>query len=123
MFHDALGRDVTPVQYAVLRTLQERPGIDQLTLAKKVALDTSTVSDLATRLQSKGWIERELGPRGRRRLRLTTEGAAVLTDLLPKIHAVQSALLGGLSDKEQSSLLFLLRKFVELNDRAPLRLA
>ena len=49
MFFDALGRDVTPVQYAILRMLQERPGIDQVTLAQEVALDTSTTADIINR--------------------------------------------------------------------------
>ena len=50
MFLDAVGRDVTPVQYAILRMLQDRPGIDQVTLAREVALDTSTTADIAARL-------------------------------------------------------------------------
>ena len=36
-FRDTHGRDVTPVQYAILRVLRERPGIDQVTLADAVA--------------------------------------------------------------------------------------
>jgi predicted glycosyltransferase len=42
LFRDVLGPDVTPVQYAILRMLQEKPGIDQVTLARLVALDNST---------------------------------------------------------------------------------
>ena len=49
-FHEVHGRQVTPVQYAVLRALDETPDIDQVTLAEKVALDTSTTADIATRL-------------------------------------------------------------------------
>jgi DNA-binding MarR family transcriptional regulator len=57
-FHETHGRHVTPVQYAILRALQDNPGIDQVTLAQRVALDTSTTADIATRLESKGWIAR-----------------------------------------------------------------
>ena len=49
-FHDTHGRQITPVQFAVLRALQDDPGIDQVTLAEKVALDTSTTADIAARL-------------------------------------------------------------------------
>ena len=54
LFRDVLGPDVTPVQYAILRMLQEKPGIDQVTLARLVALDNSTTADIAARLEANG---------------------------------------------------------------------
>jgi len=124
MFFDALGRDVTPVQYAVLRMLQERPGIDQVTLAREVALDTSTTADIAARLENKGWILREVLPRRQRRLVLTAAGEAVLARLVPGIHRMNDALLGGLDASEREAFMRLLRKFVQMNNsqsRAPMR--
>ena len=56
LFNEAMGREVTPVQYAVLRALQDKPGIDQVTLAQEIALDTSSTADVAVRLEAKGWI-------------------------------------------------------------------
>jgi DNA-binding MarR family transcriptional regulator len=70
LFHENLGRDVTPVQYAVLRALEARPGIDQVTLAAEIALDTSTTAETAVRLERKGWIVRELLARRQRALYL-----------------------------------------------------
>ena len=67
-FHDTHGRHVTPVQYAILRALQDQPGIDQVTLAQRVALDTSTTADIAARLETKGWILRHILPRRQRSL-------------------------------------------------------
>jgi len=124
VFFDKLGREVTPVQYAVLQVLKDKPGLDQLTLAQEVALDTSTTADLAVRLEAKGWITREVMLRGQRRLELTTEGRAVLRRLAAGIDKLQDALLGRLSPKEQADFMRLLRKFVEVNNdlsRAPLR--
>ena len=124
MFFDALGRDVTPVQYAVLRMLQERPGIDQVTLAREVALDTSTTADIAARLENKGWILREVLPRRQRRLVLTAAGEAVLARLVPGIHRMNDALLGGLDASEREAFMRLLHKFVQMNNsqsRAPMR--
>lgn len=72
-FHEVHGRHVTPIQYAILRTLHETPGIDQVTLAQLIALDTSTTADIAARLETKGWILREVLPRRQRRLSLTPE--------------------------------------------------
>ena len=80
-FHEVHGRHVTPIQYAILRTLHESPGIDQVTLADKIALDTSTTADIAARLETKGWIHREVLPRRQRSLSLTPQGRDVLAEL------------------------------------------
>lgn len=123
MFLDAVGRDVTPVQYAVLRMLQERPGIDQVTLAREVALDTSTTADIAARLEAKGWIERRLLPRRQRSLVLTETGRAMLSRLIPGIHRLNEEILAPLSPEERVQFMHLLRKFVRVNNaqsRAPL---
>lgn len=110
-FHEVHGRKVTPVQYAVLRALDETPDIDQVTLAEKVALDTSTTADIATRLEAKGWIERQLLARRQRSLRLTPEGQAVLADMLGRVEPMYQRLLAGLSAPEQAEFLRLLAKF------------
>ena len=91
LFRDVLGPDVTPVQYAILRMLQESPGIDQVTLARLVALDNSTTADIAARLESKGWIHREILPRRQRRLSLTAEGEAMLASFVPMCTSCASA--------------------------------
>ena len=124
LFHEQLGYEVTPIQYAVLRALQDHPGVDQVTLAELVALDTSTTAELAVRLEAKGWIHRELLPRRQRALSLSAEGQAVLQRLLPGMRAMQRQLLGRLDAPERKEFVRLLRKFVQLNNersRAPLR--
>lgn len=124
MFHQSVGRDVTPVQYAILQRLSEAPGIDQVTLAQQVALDTSTTADIAARLEAKGWIHREVLPRRQRRLSLSAEGEAVLAELLPGVRAMQDNMLSSFDAHEQAEFMRLLRKFVHLNNeqsRAPLR--
>lgn len=116
-FHETHGRSITPVQYALLRALEEEPGIDQVTLAQRVALDTSTTADIAARLESKGWIVRELLPRRQRSLTLTGEGRAVLADMLPKVAPMYQQLLQGLTPAEQQEFLRLLRKFTQLDNQ------
>jgi DNA-binding MarR family transcriptional regulator len=111
-FHEVHGRHVTPIQYAILRTLHETPGVDQVTLANLVALDTSTAADIAARLEAKGWIVRQVLPRRQRSLTLTSEGEAVLDGLRPGVQAMQSSLMGSLEPAEQAEFLRLLRKFV-----------
>ncbi len=124
VFYETLGRDVTPVQYAVMRTLQDKPGIDQVTLAQQVALDTSSAADIAARLEGKGWISRKLLARGQRELRLTELGEQVLAEMVPGMQQMQNALLGMLSDEERRDFMHLLSKFVSVNNersRAPMR--
>jgi MarR family transcriptional regulator, temperature-dependent positive regulator of motility len=113
-FHEVHGRHATPIQYAILRTLQDHPGIDQVTLAQKIALDTSTAADIAARLETKGWIERKVMPRRQRSLSLTTEGADVLQGLQPGIERVYQAVLKNLQPAEQDEFMRLLRKLVQL---------
>ena len=113
-FHEVHGRHVTPIQYAILRTLQECPGIDQVTLAQKIALDTSSSADIATRLEAKGWIERKVMPRRQRSLSLTPEGEDALLELQPGIELVYQAVLKNLDAAEQTEFMRLLRKLVQL---------
>lgn len=112
-FHQVHGRHITPIQYAILRTLAQSPGIDQITLAQMIALDTSTAADIAARLEAKGWVSRAVLPRRQRSLSLTDEGQRVLQDLRSGVEAMQENLLAGLEPQEQSDFLRLLRKFVE----------
>lgn len=112
LFHENLGRDVTPVQYAVLRALEGRPGIDQVTLAAEIALDTSTTAETAVRLERKGWIVRELLARRQRALYLTPEGQALLAGLRAPMMTMQATLMHMLEPGEQQELMRLLRKML-----------
>ncbi len=125
MFRSTIGHNVTPVQYAVLRILQDHPGIDQVTLARFCALDTSTAADLAVRLEERGLVKRMVPMRSKRfrLLQLTGEGAALLKKLILSGHLLNRRLLRPLNKEEQKIFLRLLRKFVHLNNeksRAPL---
>jgi len=125
MFHSTIGYDVTPVQYAALRVLQENPGIDQVTLARLCALDTSTAANLAVRLEERGLVKRTVPAKSKRFrvLQLTPRGMALAKKLLPPGRLVSRRLLQALDKQEQKIFLRLLKKFVHLNNeesRAPL---
>jgi DNA-binding MarR family transcriptional regulator len=125
MFYSTVGYEVTPVQYGVLRILQDYPGIDQVTLARLCALDTSTAANLAVRLEERGFVTRVVPSQSKRfrLLRLTPQGTALLKKLLPSGRLLSRRLLQALNKKEQKIFLRLLRKFVHLNNeesRAPL---
>src|SRR5215469_713602 len=125
MFHSTMGHGVTPVQYCVLRVLQKHPGIDQVTLAKLCALDTSTAADLAVRLEERGLVHRMMPMKSRRYrlLHLTPEGTALVNKLVPRSTVLASRLLRALNREEKEVFIGLLKKFVHLNNqesRAPL---
>jgi MarR family transcriptional regulator, temperature-dependent positive regulator of motility len=125
MFYSTVGHEVTPVQYGALRILQDYPEIDQVTLARLCALDTSTAANLAVRLEQRGFVTRMVPTRSKRfrLLRITPQGAGLLKKLLPLGRLLSRRLLQALDKKEQKIFLRLLKKFVHLNNdesRAPL---
>jgi len=125
MFYSTVGPDVTPVQYAVLRILQDHPGIDQVTLAGLCALDTSTAANLAVRLEERGLLQRMVPMKSRRfrLLHLTPQGVALVKKLHRSERRMSHRLLQALNKQEQGIFLRLLKKFVHLNNeesRAPL---
>src|SRR5215469_9257782 len=125
MFHSTMGSGVTPIQYCVLRVLQEHPGIDQVTLARFCALDTSTAADLAVRLEERGLVRRMMPMKSKRFrvLHLTPEGTELLQKLVPRSSVLAGRLLHALNREEQRVFMHLLKKFVHLNNdesRAPL---
>ncbi|MDO5624587.1 MAG: MarR family transcriptional regulator [Pseudomonadota bacterium] len=107
--------DATPVQFAILSVLAGAPGIDQITLAQRVALDAATIGSVIGRLLTKGWLRRERGSADRRRklLHLTAEGRAVMHGMTGGVQAVQQRLLAPLSADEQQHFLALLTKLVK----------
>jgi DNA-binding MarR family transcriptional regulator len=127
MFEEHVGREVTPIQYAILRMVHEVPDIDQVGLARGIGLDTSTTATAAARLESKGMLTRDVVATNRRqlRLRLTREGEDMLRSLVTGVHKMREQLLGSLEPQEQELFMELLRKFVHLNNeqsRAPLQM-
>ncbi len=125
MFHSTMGNGVTPVQYCVLRVLRDHPGIDQVTLARLCALDTSTAADLAVRLEERGLVMRMMPMKSKRfrLLHLTPQGKALVHKLLPSGLVLARNLLAALNAREQRVFVRLLKKFVHLNNevsRAPL---
>ncbi len=116
----------TPVQYAILCTVQNNPGLDQISLANLVALDRSNTGDVVSRLEEKGLVRRTSGAPDRRtkRLHLSDAGAALIGAMVQDVEAAQARILAPLDDGERKSFMALLGKLVDINNtlsRAPLR--
>ena len=110
---------VTPVQFAILNALMQQPGVDQVTLAQRVAFDAATIGSVIGRLEKKGWLRRQAAETDRRRklLWLTAEGEQAAAALRPVVETVQQRMLAPLSAQEQAQLTALLRKLVTHHPR------
>jgi DNA-binding MarR family transcriptional regulator len=115
IFNDHLAAaEVTPVQFAILNALQNKPGVDQITLAKHVAFDPATSGSVIGRLESKGWVERRADESDRRRklLVLTPEGLQALQGMIAAVSAVQAEILAPLSTQDQAHFMRLVTQLV-----------
>lgn len=110
--------DITPVQFAILNTLMDRPGVDQVTLAGQVAFDAATSGSVIGRLEAKGWVRREPDREDKRRklLWVTPEGERTVSRMKRVVGRAQGRILGPLDEAEREQLLWLLHKLVESDD-------
>ena len=108
----ALG--ITNTQYGILLVLKNRPGVDQISVAKLLGLDRSTTGMVLGKLETAGLIGRhvEKEDRRRRNLALTPAGARVLEQLAGPARRAQVRVLSAFTPEEQAAFLGLLDKFV-----------
>ena len=106
--------DITPIQYAVLRVLQMRPGLDRSELCELVGLDNSTIGGVIARLKSRKLLSQRT--EGRRHLITPTQAAASLLARMSKaMPEVQAAILHPLTVRERGQLVRLLSKLAGVN--------
>jgi DNA-binding MarR family transcriptional regulator len=112
--------DITPVQFGLLQVLATSPGLDQITLAKRVALDAATSGSVISRLEAKGWIVRTPDAHDRRRklLQITPAGQAVLGSITAAVARAQALMLAPLPPDEQVQLIALLSRLVSAHEAA-----
>ncbi|HEX2520288.1 MAG TPA: MarR family transcriptional regulator [Castellaniella sp.] len=124
IFHDEIGNRVTPIQYAILCVVMDNPQVDQVSMAGLAAIDTSTAASVATRLEEKGLLTRDVDPadRRQRRLSLTQAGRDLLVEVNDGISRLHRRIFEKFSPEEESQFMVLLEKLVHLNNhqsRAP----
>lgn len=116
----AVGSDLTPVQYAALRTINERPGLDQASLAGSIAYDRATIGGVVERLLSKGLIAREVSATDKRArvLTIAPKGRGMLDRVEPSVQRAQAVMLGGLDELEAADFMRLLHKALTIGDES-----
>jgi DNA-binding MarR family transcriptional regulator len=110
--HEGVG--LIPLEVAVLIHLHDEPGIDQNTLAERMALDRTSTGALVYRLEQQGLVERHINGTDRRArvLRLTRRGLALHNKQRPKGRAAQERLLAVLTEAERRSLVDMMARVI-----------
>lgn len=120
IFANRLGSfHMTPIQFTIMRVIQERPGINQSTLAGIASLDTSTTTDVVTRLAQRKFITRTSSADDRRTkvLKLTRAGSQLLMEVKKEVHDAQRELLSPLPPARRRALLEALFDLVAAHER------
>ena len=114
---------VTPLEHAAMAYLNRadgEPGLDQNSLAARLAIDRNSTSRLVEQLESKGLLEREVKREDRRArlLRLSAKGEALHARLFPVVLAAQESALAALTRAERDLLLDLLVRVIAASQAA-----
>ena len=102
----------TPRYFGLLALIEANPGLPQGKLADAIHLVRSSLVPIIDKLESGGIVERRAAG-GDRRLKsvwLTAKGQKMLTRLKPHVLAHEERLTAGMSQRDKSLLLRLLRK-------------
>jgi DNA-binding MarR family transcriptional regulator len=110
---------LSPLEFGVLFQLHDRPGVDQNTLAERLALDRTTTSATVFKLERLGLIKRDVNDSDRRArvLRLAPAGVALFASHRPKAQAAQQRVLSVLTPAERKQLAALLTRVIDANQQ------
>ncbi|MBZ4017436.1 MarR family winged helix-turn-helix transcriptional regulator [Streptomyces purpurogeneiscleroticus] len=111
----AVDPTLTGPQFAVLTAVDAAPGHDQRSMASAVALDTSTMADVARRLENRGLlVRRTAADDGRRKLLyLTEEGERTLHDAHARARELDERLLAPYGADQRADLMELLTSLAD----------
>lgn len=106
------GFSLTPVQFAALDTIRTHPGLDQASIAARIAYDRATIGGVIDRLEHKGLVKRRISNRDRRarEVTLTPQGHRLHDQVKPIVATLQGDILSGLTPRERTQFLLLAEK-------------
>ena len=101
----------TPQQFAVLLSIGQNPGSNQIDLVRLTGIDRSTLAEIIARLIKREVIRRRRTEQDGRtnELHLTPTGESLLTAALPRVRRAQARILAPLPAKRRQALLAALR--------------
>jgi DNA-binding MarR family transcriptional regulator len=114
-FSETYGRfGITPTQATCLHAIHRCPGIDQVAVARVIAIDHATAAMVIATLAAAGYVSRTTDPADRRRkvLNVTRKGAA-LEKRMGSLADSANELLAPFMKSEAKMLVTLLQRFIE----------
>ena len=110
----AEGHELTPVQFAALYAIRANPGLDQASVAARIAYDKATIGGVIDRLEQKRYVVRSVSKSDRRarEVRLTSDGEKTYDAILPIVRDLQAEILSGLTPEEQEQFMMLATKAI-----------
>jgi MarR family transcriptional regulator, temperature-dependent positive regulator of motility len=111
-------QDLSPLQFGILASIQDEPGMDQRRLAERMGIDTVSAHHHIEFLEDRGLVTRAIDPQDRRSrvLKLTKRGVQLRAQLRPGIVDAHDRVLSSLSQHERETFLRLLTRIVESNE-------
>jgi len=108
--------DITAVQFSVLTVVADNAGIAQGELAAALEVERPRMVPVLDKLENRGLtVRRQDAQDGRsRRIHLTDEGAALLTELRRRFGRLEKRLTSALGGQERDRLLAALQVLIEL---------
>lgn len=112
--------NVTLRQFAVLAAIAESPGLSQSDLVRATGVDRSTMADMMTRMEKRGWVIRTASASDARAhsVRLAPDGAAILATATNHARAADAAILDALPRMKRRAFLNTLTKLARISDQA-----
>ena len=110
--------DLEPMEYGVLASVHDAPGIDQQQLAERMGIDLATARRMVRRLEQRGFIEHSPpgGSARSRALVVSPAGGKLVERLRPIIRAAHDRIMAPLSGREREMLLDLLARVIKAGD-------
>lgn len=107
-------KDITVDQALILFFLEKYPELSQKEIAALVFKDKASVTRMINLMVAKGYLNRSINEGNRRRykLRITTIGAKVLSDLTPIISSNRKKALKAVSEEELIQMETTLNKII-----------
>lgn len=114
---EALGDEITLLQWAVLLHIGLNPGIDQRGLSERAVIDRTNTGRVVEELVAAGLADRRVDELDRRArsLRLTPRGIETLKRLRPLAIALEDRLLAPLTAKEKETFFDLAGRMIRAN--------
>ena len=94
-YAEEVGRELRPRQFSLLLAIYQQPGLRQVDLTELIAMDRSTISEIAERLEKRGLLRKMPDQQDERasKLYLTEQGEREIEEALPGIIEVNRNLL------------------------------